>query len=202
MKKTVLVLCMVTILIEMMGGGNRVYASSIGNPMAVSVYSQSTAAKIAKNGDDEKCEFDCLDRYIVCVDKTRVQNRPGRFVALPVLPRRVPTIWIYKNEPVYVIQITNGWAKIKVKYGWGYVNAKHIKFKGYPDAWSSKIITKKYKVKVGRTVIRKGAGSSYASAGYLYKNDIVNVRSMKKGWAKFKVRGKWRYVKASDLKRK
>lgn len=63
------------------------------------------------------------------------------------------------------------------------------------------IFTKEYKVCVEKTTIRKGPGTSYASDGIIYKNDIVYVSSIKNGWAKFKLRGEWRYVKASHLER-
>ena len=63
------------------------------------------------------------------------------------------------------------------------------------------IFTKKYKVCVKKTTIRKGPGTSYASDGIIYKNDIVYVSSIKNGWAKFKLRGEWRYVKASHLEK-
>ena len=52
-----------------------------------------------------------------------------------------------------------------------------------------------------RSKIRKGPGTSYASDGIIYKNDIVYVSSIKNGWAKFKLRGEWRYVKASHLEK-
>lgn len=72
----------------------------------------------------------------------------------------------------------------------------------FPDSYEpNNIFTKKYKVCVEKTTIRKGPGTSYASDGIIYKNDIVYVSSIKNGWAKFKLRGEWRYVKASHLER-
>ncbi len=64
-------------------------------------------------------------------------------------------------------------------------------------AW---ILTKKYKVTGDDVRIRTGPGTSYAVVDHLYKNDIINVKSIDNGWAKFKYKGQWRYVSATYLK--
>lgn len=64
-------------------------------------------------------------------------------------------------------------------------------------AW---ILTKKYKVTGDDVRIRTGPGTSYAVVDHLYKGDIINVKSIDNGWAKFKYNGQWRYVSATYLK--
>lgn len=59
-----------------------------------------------------------------------------------------------------------------------------------------------YLVTGKKVAIRDGAGTSYNIVGYVYKDDVVHVISIKDGWAKFKMDGKSRYVKASSLKKK
>ena len=44
--------------------------------------------------------------------------------------------------------------------------------------------------------------TGYAVVGSLFKNDIVKVKSISEGWAKFKYDGQWRYVSATYLKKK
>lgn len=61
--------------------------------------------------------------------------------------------------------------------------------------------TTKYKVSVNKATMRSGPGTRYSSLGILYKNDIVWVRSISNGWAKFKVNSKWHYISASCIKK-
>lgn len=58
-----------------------------------------------------------------------------------------------------------------------------------------------YIVVTTKEPMRKGPGTNYSIVGYLYKDDIVNVSSIKDGWAKFKVNGEWRYIKESSIKK-
>lgn len=64
-------------------------------------------------------------------------------------------------------------------------------------AW---LLTKKYKVTGNDVNIRTGPGTSYAVVGTLYKGDIINVKSIDNGWAKFKYNGQWRYVSSTYIK--
>ena len=69
----------------------------------------------------------------------------------------------------------------------------------YPDEYEIKFFETKYKVSVTSVIMRSGPGYSYSAEGTLYKNDIVYVKSISSGWAKFKVSGEWRYVPESAL---
>ena len=63
------------------------------------------------------------------------------------------------------------------------------------------IFTTKYRVSVSRVTMRSGPGTNYSSLGTLYKNDIVWVRSISGGWAKFKVNSRWHYVPSNSIKK-
>ena len=63
------------------------------------------------------------------------------------------------------------------------------------------ILTTKYRVSVSKATMRSGPGTSYTSLGILYKNDIVWVRSINKGWAKFKVNNKWHYISTKCIRK-
>lgn len=63
------------------------------------------------------------------------------------------------------------------------------------------ILTTKYRVSVSKATMRSGPGTSYTSFGILYKNDIVWVRSINKGWAKFKVNNKWHYISTKCIRK-
>lgn len=69
------------------------------------------------------------------------------------------------------------------------------------QAEPNNLITKPYKVIVTQTTIRTGPGNSYPSDGIIYKGDIIHVRSISNGWAKFRVNSNWRYVKASHIQK-
>ena len=64
------------------------------------------------------------------------------------------------------------------------------------------LFTTKYIVTANVLNIRSGPGTGYAVVGSLFKNDIVKVKSISEGWAKFKYDGQWRYVSATYLKKK
>lgn len=59
---------------------------------------------------------------------------------------------------------------------------------------------KTYVVTGDNVNIRTGAGTNYTSVGKLYKGDIIKVKSIDKGWAKFKYEGQYRYVSANYIK--
>lgn len=63
------------------------------------------------------------------------------------------------------------------------------------------IFTTKYRVSVNKATMRSGPGTSYPSLGTLYKNDIIGVRSISGGWAKFKRNSKWHYVSTNCIKK-
>ena len=49
--------------------------------------------------------------------------------------------------------------------------------------------------------MRSGPGYQYPVSGILYKNDILWVSSVRNGWARFKVNGRWRYISERSIKR-
>ncbi len=59
----------------------------------------------------------------------------------------------------------------------------------------------KYVVTAEKVSMRSGPGYRYPVAGILYKNDILWVRSIRNGWARFKVNGRWRYISERSIKR-
>lgn len=63
------------------------------------------------------------------------------------------------------------------------------------------LFTTKYRVSVNKATMRSGPGTNYSSLGTLYKNDVVWVRSISDGWAKFKVNSKWHYISESCIKK-
>jgi len=62
------------------------------------------------------------------------------------------------------------------------------------------VFTKKYKVTASSLNIRSKASTSGTIVGTLYKGDIINVKSIDNGWAKFKYNDQWRYVSATYIK--
>lgn len=60
--------------------------------------------------------------------------------------------------------------------------------------------TKKYEVTGDNINIRTGPGTKYTSVGKLYKGDIIKVKSIDNGWAKFKYNDQYRYVSANYVK--
>lgn len=58
----------------------------------------------------------------------------------------------------------------------------------------ARLFEKKYKISVDKVYMRSGPGTSYSVEGTLYKNDVLYVKSISNGWAKFEVNGQWRYV--------
>ena len=63
------------------------------------------------------------------------------------------------------------------------------------------ILTTKYRVSVNKATMRSGPGTNYSSLGTLNKNDVVWVRSISGGWAKFKVNSKWHYISEKCIKK-
>lgn len=68
---------------------------------------------------------------------------------------------------------------------------------GIEPAW---LFEKKYKVTGNNVNIRAGAGTKYDVVGTLYKGDIIYVKSIDNGWAKFKYNDQWRYVSSTYIK--
>ena len=62
------------------------------------------------------------------------------------------------------------------------------------------LFERKYEVTGNDVNIRTGPGTSYKSVGMLYKQDVISVKSIDNGWAKFKYNGQWRYVCATYIK--
>lgn len=71
----------------------------------------------------------------------------------------------------------------------------------YEENEAKGIFTTKYRVSVSKATMRSGPGTEYASLGTLHKNDIVWVRSISNGWAKFKVNSKWHYISKNCIKK-
>lgn len=63
------------------------------------------------------------------------------------------------------------------------------------------LFTTRYVVCVNKATMRSGPGNNYSSLGTLYKNDVVWVRSISNGWAKFKINSKWHYISAACIKK-
>lgn len=63
------------------------------------------------------------------------------------------------------------------------------------------ILTTKYRVSITKVTMRSGPGTNYSSIGTLYKNDVVWVRTISNGWAKFKVNSRWHYIPTSSIKK-
>lgn len=63
------------------------------------------------------------------------------------------------------------------------------------------ILTTKYRVSVEKAVIRSGKGSQYSVLMTVYKNDVIEVQSIKDGWAKVKVREKVGYIASKNIKK-
>lgn len=62
------------------------------------------------------------------------------------------------------------------------------------------LFERKYEVTGDDVNIRTGPGTSYKSVGMLYRHDVISVKSIDNGWAKFKYNGQWRYVSATYIK--
>lgn len=65
----------------------------------------------------------------------------------------------------------------------------------------SPLFTTKYIVSVKRAKIRSGPGTSYPVQMTLYQDDVIWVRSISNGWAKFKVNGIYYYVSVNSIKK-
>ncbi len=63
------------------------------------------------------------------------------------------------------------------------------------------LFSTKYIVTAKKACMRSGPGYQYPVSGILYKNDILWVRSVRNGWARFKVNGRWRYISERSIKR-
>ena len=74
---------------------------------------------------------------------------------------------------------------------------------GETSVWSESLglFSTKYIVTAKKVCMRSGPGYQYPVSGTLYKNDILWVRSVRNGWARFKVNGKWRYISERSIKR-
>ena len=69
------------------------------------------------------------------------------------------------------------------------------------DVSPNGLFTTKYYVSVTRVKTYSGPGTNYSVTGTRYKNDVIWVRSIKNGWAKFKVNGEWNYVSSKCIKK-
>ena len=63
------------------------------------------------------------------------------------------------------------------------------------------LFEKEYKVIVDTVSIRTAPDESADTCGILYKDDIVTVKSLKNGWARFKIRNAWGYIPEYAIKR-
>ena len=63
------------------------------------------------------------------------------------------------------------------------------------------LFSTKYIVTAKKACMRSGPGCQYPVSGILYKNDTLWVRSVRNGWARFKVNGRWRYISERSIKR-
>lgn len=64
------------------------------------------------------------------------------------------------------------------------------------------LFEKEYIVSVNNVEMRSGPGYDYPATGLLYKNDVVYVKSIKNGWAKFKCNDAWNYLPESAISKK
>lgn len=62
------------------------------------------------------------------------------------------------------------------------------------------IFQKKYKVTASSLNIRSKPSTNGDIVGKFYKGDIISVKSIDNGWAKFKYNEQWRYVSATYIK--
>jgi uncharacterized protein YgiM (DUF1202 family) len=65
-----------------------------------------------------------------------------------------------------------------------------------------RLFDSEYVVVSEKAAIRSGAGSSYEVIEYVYKDDIIQVRSIKNGWAKVNGKGRIGYIKTTALRKK
>ena len=65
-----------------------------------------------------------------------------------------------------------------------------------------RLFDSEYDVVSEKAAIRSGAGSSYELIEYVYKDDIIQVRSIKNGWAKVNWKGRIGYIKTTALRKK
>lgn len=65
-----------------------------------------------------------------------------------------------------------------------------------------RLFDSEYVVVSEKAAIRSGAGSSYELIEYVYKDDIIQVRSIKNGWAKVNWKGRIGYIKTTALRKK
>lgn len=63
-------------------------------------------------------------------------------------------------------------------------------------AWT---FTRNYEVTGDDVNVRSGAGTNYKSVGKLQSGQIIKVKSIDNGWAKFKYDGVYRYVSANYI---
>lgn len=64
-----------------------------------------------------------------------------------------------------------------------------------------RLFDSEYVVVSEKAAIRSGAGSSYEVIEYVYKDDIIQVRSIKNGWAKVNWKGRSGYIKTTALRK-
>lgn len=68
------------------------------------------------------------------------------------------------------------------------------------NAYTDGLFGTKYEVTGDKVNVRTGPGTSYESVAQLYKGDVVTVKSIENGWAKFKYHKEWRYISTSYLR--
>ncbi|MCQ5129939.1 SH3 domain-containing protein [Butyricicoccus faecihominis] len=61
------------------------------------------------------------------------------------------------------------------------------------------LLTKKYEVTGSDVNVRSGAGTNYKIVGTLQRGDIIKVKSIDNGWAKFKYDGVYCYVSSDYI---
>lgn len=98
---------------------------------------------------------------------------------------------LHNGDKVTVLSVNNGWAKISYNGGVGYVSAKYL---------TGTTATEGDYIVVCRALnVRKGAGTSFAKTGMLYRGNKVDVVSINNGWAKINYNGKIAYIAANYL---
>jgi N-acetylmuramoyl-L-alanine amidase len=105
-----------------------------------------------------------------------VRKGPGTNYALSALP-------LLKGAEVDICEISNGWGRLADGRGWvGLSYTEEVKPETKPVPQPA--VNKKVKITADALNIRKGVGTSYPVAGYLKKNDIVEIVEEKDNWGR------------------
>lgn len=171
--------------ITVLSGDSHIENFRMNNPESMKLSKENKTEGVRYCVQPSLC-YSSTKKYRVCVKKVTVRSGPGT--------KYRPTGTLWSRDEIDVLYIKKGWAKFKVDSGWNYIPAKAI----VPN--NSEESTK-YTVTAYTVFSRSGPGYKYSIIGTLKRGNYVYVKSIKKGWAKFKVKSEWNYVRASNLKK-